>query len=1091
MPQHSFKGTGVAAVLLLISLYVVGPKGLAQQATNCAAWNTGEFFERSTVEDATACLAAGADVHARDERDLTPLHWAAARTLDPAVLEALLAAGAEPDARGSDAVIGITPLHAAAEGNENPAALRVLLAAGADPIARGSDGRTPLHLAAQQNGNPEIVEELLAAGANLEARDDDGRTPLYRATEERNAAAVGVLLAVGAEADPTQVINDRTLLHVAATIGSSTVIAALLAAGADPMAQTRNGRTPLHFAAQSNQNLDAFDVLLAAGADLQAGDQDGNTALHHAAWGNENLATMEALLAAGADVRVRQDQGATPLALAAINNGNPAVLEALLAAGADPNVRDQDGRSPLYLAADNNENPAVIEVLLAADADPDVRDQDGDTPLHRAALQENLELISALLSGGADPNVRDQDGATPLHWAARRENLEVVGALVAGGADPNARDQDGDMPLHRAADSNENANVLAVLLASGADANAPAIDGAAPLHRAAEGNAKATVVEALLAAGADPDVRDDDGNTPLHRAALRSSGVAAIEGLLGNGADASARNTAGHTPWDLAQGNYDLRGSYAYWWLNDARLNLPRPDAPPAPASGRAAAAPNDRAELDDTVSVHGNWTIRVLRDGDLRFCYLETGLIASDDADAALRARRLQATPSSFSGGPVVRVSSDRPYWVSMAAESSNEPDDSYTQVDERSKLPGGAELVNALRVGEAESRSVLLWPNTDSEAVDPEGQFSLMGFSVAYDTIGISCPDHPREIAETSLPAEQMVSVSDIARTTEDLPQPGIAAQFSITGPFFRRKGRDTLMIKAIQDSNPSYNAVRDSNPWNPDNPAAFLRYGTDSLEFYRNGSLFYSGGPFLGGTSNDFLGVCLDPKSQRLKLLTSSWSGGASDPANAWVLWFSDEHGIDYSRLSARDSVSADSVDCAEDEILWQWGSRFRPCSCIGPAGNDDYRSTKRRLLGDIEAATAVSGDSPSIDHDVLSTLVDRISIFQSFARWDLDSEIGVERFQSEKFEILEINYRHFLLADYPFQFVLARVAEHEDWRLLYEKPWSPKVNNRATIHGFTDEETLDLDVCVDDCTWWGRHKRVQWHLGKRFETASSPE
>ena len=137
---------GILSVAVLAT-----PARAAQAAPNCEEWNTPTFFQTATVEDVTACLAAGADVAARDDRDITPLHWAALRNENPEVAQALLAAGADLAAR---AVADLTPLHAAAEGSENPAVLGVLLAAGADPMARANNGRTPLHQAARNNENP-------------------------------------------------------------------------------------------------------------------------------------------------------------------------------------------------------------------------------------------------------------------------------------------------------------------------------------------------------------------------------------------------------------------------------------------------------------------------------------------------------------------------------------------------------------------------------------------------------------------------------------------------------------------------------------------------------------------------------------------------------------------------------------------------------------------------------------------------------------------------------------------------------------------------------------------------------------------------
>ena len=74
----------------------------------CDNWNTEEFFETATVEEVTACLAAGADTAAQDRYGRTPLHQAARYNESPAVVDALLAAGADIKAQNG---FGDTPLH--------------------------------------------------------------------------------------------------------------------------------------------------------------------------------------------------------------------------------------------------------------------------------------------------------------------------------------------------------------------------------------------------------------------------------------------------------------------------------------------------------------------------------------------------------------------------------------------------------------------------------------------------------------------------------------------------------------------------------------------------------------------------------------------------------------------------------------------------------------------------------------------------------------------------------------------------------------------------------------------------------------------
>jgi ankyrin repeat protein len=74
----------------------------------------------------------------------------------------LLSEGADIDCK--DNATGMTPLHIAAMG-ENASVVEVLLRAGADKEARDHAGRTPLFVAAFES-KASVVEVLLKAGAN-------------------------------------------------------------------------------------------------------------------------------------------------------------------------------------------------------------------------------------------------------------------------------------------------------------------------------------------------------------------------------------------------------------------------------------------------------------------------------------------------------------------------------------------------------------------------------------------------------------------------------------------------------------------------------------------------------------------------------------------------------------------------------------------------------------------------------------------------------------------------------------------------------------------------------------------------------------
>ena len=109
--------------------------------------------------------------------------------------EALLAAGADPNARCNSAV---TPLIQVAEtGNARLASL--LLEAGADVNAKGHDGYTALMIAAIF-GQHQVIQVLLEAGSDVNAREPEhGLTALTLADVQGHRKAMRVLRKAGAE----------------------------------------------------------------------------------------------------------------------------------------------------------------------------------------------------------------------------------------------------------------------------------------------------------------------------------------------------------------------------------------------------------------------------------------------------------------------------------------------------------------------------------------------------------------------------------------------------------------------------------------------------------------------------------------------------------------------------------------------------------------------------------------------------------------------------------------------------------------------------------------------------------------------------
>ncbi|MCY4372350.1 MAG: ankyrin repeat domain-containing protein [Spirochaetaceae bacterium] len=178
--------------------------------------------------------------------------------------------------------------------------------------------------------------------------------------------------------------------------------------------------------------------------------------------------------------------------------------------------------------------------------------------------------VTRCLTAGASPSSRTEEGWTPLHFAAAFSDYATVITLLEAGADLHARSGTGESPLHLAA-LNSTLDVTIALLEAGANVHARGQLGVTSLHIAASVNKNYRIIYALMKGGSDPNARMEDGETPLHVAAMANAEPTVIVALLASGSDPLAEDDADETPWDYANDNESLKGTMAYWCLNDAR----------------------------------------------------------------------------------------------------------------------------------------------------------------------------------------------------------------------------------------------------------------------------------------------------------------------------------------------------------------------------------------------------------------------------------------------------------------------------------------------------------------------------------------
>lgn len=393
-----------------------------------------------------------------------------------------------------------------------------------------------LHIAAQTSTSSEFLAVLTDA-KDLNVRDKRGLTPLH---------------------------------YAANNLKTSKNITILLEAGAEPTLIDSEGNTPLHFAYSPNDDRERIDIFLQAGIDPNSKNNNGYTPLHYfSKYGS--FQSVQALLEAGGDVNATTKWAETPLHMAVHNPNAYEVIQLLIKAGADKEAKDFSGLTPIFSAVTMGERSSIIS-LIDHGIDINSRSKEGFTPFHYATNNRSMEqksLVKLLLQLGADVNSRSLEGETPLYSFARNGNSESIRLMIDAGANVNARDQHGYSPLYSAA-LHGNTTGLKVLIEAGAEIDAKSEFGTTPLVGAVRtGTQRGEIVLILLSHGAKINNRDYQGNTPLHVARVPEK----IEVLLDNGADPSAKNEFGMLPWDFIKNNDEIKGTKAYWRLNDARFD--------------------------------------------------------------------------------------------------------------------------------------------------------------------------------------------------------------------------------------------------------------------------------------------------------------------------------------------------------------------------------------------------------------------------------------------------------------------------------------------------------------------------------------
>uniref|UniRef100_A0AAQ4NNV2 Poly [ADP-ribose] polymerase n=1 Tax=Gasterosteus aculeatus aculeatus TaxID=481459 RepID=A0AAQ4NNV2_GASAC len=546
--------------------------------------------------------STGANVHARDDGGLIPLHNACSFG-HAEVVSLLLCQGADPNARDN---WNYTPLHEAAIKGKIDATMQILLLQhGADPNIRNTDGKsaldladpsakavltgqylsaskcncpdglhpllqsTPLHLAAGYN-RVRIVQLLLQHGADVHAKDKGGLVPLHNACSYGHFEVTELLLKHGACVNAMD-LWQFTPLHEAASKNRVEVCSLLLSHGADPTLLNCHSKSAVDMA-PTPELKERLTYEFKGHSLLQAARE-------------ADMAKVKKTLALEiiGFKHPQTNETALHCAVASPHPKRKQVTELLLRKGANINEKNKDFMTPLHVAAERAHND-ILEVLQKHGAKVNAVDTLGQTSLHRAALAGHIQTCKLLLSYGADPAIVSLQGFTAAQMgneavqqilnenvptrnsdvdyrfleAAKAGDLDTVQQLCTP-QNVNCRDLEGrhSTPLHFAAGYNRVA-VVEYLLHHGADVHAKDKGGLVPLHNACS-YGHYEVAELLVRHGASVNVADLWKFTPLHEAAAKGK-YEICKLLLKHGADPSKKNRDGNQPLDMVKdGDTDIQ----------------------------------------------------------------------------------------------------------------------------------------------------------------------------------------------------------------------------------------------------------------------------------------------------------------------------------------------------------------------------------------------------------------------------------------------------------------------------------------------------------------------------------------------------